>query len=71
MTRPNNNNGSIKSEIYFLRKEIELLTARLASVETDLGGMVANVFRRKEPERSLVRSGIRSVILGRGRDGRS
>lgn len=63
MTRPNDNNRSIKSEIYFLRKEIELLTARLAYVETDLGGTVANVSRCKEPNRSPVHSGIRSVIL--------
>lgn len=58
-------NGAVVEEVRLLRKEIELLTARIASLEAGHGIMEKDVSQRKGSSWSPVHLGLRSTILGK------
>lgn len=63
---PFTSNGTVGDEIVSLKKEIENLAARIAFLEAGSDGSGQHASRRKASNRSPVRSGLRSALLGRG-----
>ncbi|KAF1957159.1 hypothetical protein CC80DRAFT_55432 [Byssothecium circinans] len=61
---PNTSDGAVVEQVHFLRKEVELLTARIASLEVGHGKTVKNISQRKGSNQSPVRLGLRSALLG-------
>ncbi|KAF2803744.1 uncharacterized protein BDZ99DRAFT_161587 [Mytilinidion resinicola] len=62
---PHTSDATMVEEVSLLRKEIELLTARIASLEAGHEETAKDTSQRKVSNRSLVRSGLRSAFLGR------
>ncbi|KAF2179627.1 hypothetical protein K469DRAFT_798274 [Zopfia rhizophila CBS 207.26] len=57
--------GTVVEEVSLLRKEIELLTARIVSLEAGHKETAKDASQWKVSNRSSVRSGLRSAFLGR------
>jgi hypothetical protein len=66
--RTYDNNKTIDESVHSLRKDIELLAERLASLEANLGGTAASISRPMNSDHTPLRSGLRSAIWGKGRN---
>ena len=62
---PHTSDGAVVEKVNLMQKEIELLTARIASLEAGHEETAKDASQRKASNRSPVRSGLRSALLGR------